>query len=264
MTAVQLGNGKEIERSRKQTDPGGAADGRQQEKVGSDAGMQEKIEKTQQERSAKHELSARWIGESGNELGVEHTIEECRDSEKEAYERARSADIEQRPMGADRRADEDEGTESANQRGEGNKKWIAGTNVMIAAGEEMAEFMRKKNAQQGKGERQAGDERCGMFVKEGEGAEQFVEGDGLIVSVGDRELRAGYQAGAESKKEQDAGNEERFRRRPAGNGRVLPLAERSGAPIHVERNGGRRIFWEWSGHEIFARKRKCAVLSRVS
>jgi len=32
---------------------------------------------------------------------------------------------------------------------------------------------------------------------------------------------------------------------------VSKLLRRDGAPVEVEWNGGRRIFWEWSGHEMF-------------
>jgi len=36
-----------------------------------------------------------------------------------------------------------------------------------------------------------------------------------------------------------------------GNVGVLEFAGRDDAPGEVERNGGRRVFWEWSGHEMF-------------
>jgi hypothetical protein len=32
---------------------------------------------------------------------------------------------------------------------------------------------------------------------------------------------------------------------------VLELLRRDGAPIEVEWDRGGRIFWEWSGHEMF-------------
>ena len=39
-----------------------------------------------------------------------------------------------------------------------------------------------------------------MTIEEREGANEFVEGDGLVVSVGNRELRAGDEAGAKREK----------------------------------------------------------------
>jgi len=36
-----------------------------------------------------------------------------------------------------------------------------------------------------------------------------------------------------------------------GNVGVLEFAGRNDTPSEVERNGGRRVFWEWSGHEMF-------------
>ena len=67
---------------------------------------------------------------------------------------------------------------------------------MMAAGEEMAELVSEENGEQGEGEREAGGEGGGMFVKKSEGVEEFVEGDGLVVGVGDGELRAGDETGA--------------------------------------------------------------------
>jgi hypothetical protein len=32
---------------------------------------------------------------------------------------------------------------------------------------------------------------------------------------------------------------------------ILELLRRDSAPVEVERDGGRRIFWERSGHEMF-------------
>ena len=68
---------------------------------------------------------------------------------------------------------------------------------MVAAGEEMAEFVGQKNGEQGEGEGEASGEARGMLVEEFEGADKFVEGDGFILRVGDGELSAGNEAGAE-------------------------------------------------------------------
>jgi hypothetical protein len=46
-----------------------------------------------------------------------------------------------------------------------------------------------------------------VFVKQGEGFEKLVEGNGLILRIGDGKLGAGDQAGAKREKKQDAGDE---------------------------------------------------------
>jgi hypothetical protein len=67
---------------------------------------------------------------------------------------------------------------------------------MVAAGEEVAEFVGEKNGQQSGGEGQADKESGGVFVEQSEGAEEFVERGGLIVRIGDGELSTCGQAGA--------------------------------------------------------------------
>lgn len=114
---------------------------------------------------------------------------------------------------------------------------------MMATGEKVSQFMGEKNGEQREGKGDASGEACGMFVEKREGVDEIVIGSSLIIRVGDRELRAGYKAGAKSKQEQDTGEGERFRGRPAWNGNVLPFTGRSGAPIDVDWDGGRKVFW---------------------
>jgi len=90
-----------------------------------------------------------------------------------------------------------------------------------------------------------------MLVEEFEGAHKFVEGDGFVLRVGDGELRAGDKAGAKREEKENACEEQGFWGGARRDVCVLEFAGRDDAPIEVERNGGRRIFWEWSGHEIF-------------
>ncbi len=104
-------------------------------------------------------------------------------------------------------------------------------NVMVAAGEEMAEFVGEKNGQQSDGKGKAGQESDRIFVKESEGAEEFVERGGLIVGVSDGELRARGEAGAEREKKEDDGEDKRFEGRTRENRNVKLGARGDVAPI---------------------------------
>ena len=95
MTAIELGNGHEIERGDKQTDPGGAADRRQKKSAGRNARMKECVEETQEKRGAVDDFGVGRVGEAGNELGMQDAIDEGGNGEKETDERAGSADIEE-------------------------------------------------------------------------------------------------------------------------------------------------------------------------
>ena len=90
-----------------------------------------------------------------------------------------------------------------------------------------------------------------MFVEEGEGVEKLVERNGLILHISDGKLSAGNQAGAKSKKKQNACDEEHLERRAWWNGYISRLAEGHGAPIDLDRDGWRWVFWKRCGHEMF-------------
>jgi hypothetical protein len=103
--------------------------------------------------------------------------------------------------------------------------------VMVAAGEEVAQFVGEKNGQQSGGEGQADKESGGVFVEESEGAEEFVERGGLMVGIGDGELGAGGQTSTESEEEQRYGEDKGFEGR-AGKHRHVKLCGRGKrAPI---------------------------------
>ena len=70
-----------------------------------------------------------------------------------------------------------------------------------------------------------------MLVEKSEGAEKLINGSSLIVSVGDGELRARGQAGAERDEKQGHGQDERFDGRAWENGNVKLCARVQGAPI---------------------------------
>jgi hypothetical protein len=123
--------------------------------------------------------------------------------------------------------------------------------MMIAAGKEMSELVGEENREKGEGKGEAGSEAKRVFVKEGERAEKFVEGERLILRIGSGELRAGYEAGAKREKEEDAREEQHFSGRAVGDGGVADAAGRGGAPIDMGRDGWRRVFWERWGHGMF-------------
>lgn len=153
-------------------------------------------EKTQQERSAEDNLGMRGIDDAGNDFGVKKAEEERGNGKDETDKRAGGADVEESASGANRGTDHDESAEGANERREGNEEGIARVDVMVPTSEEVAEFVGEENSQEGSRERHASEKACGIFVKESESGEKIVERNGLIVSVGDGELRAGDETGA--------------------------------------------------------------------
>jgi len=48
VASIELGSGQEVERGSKETDPGGAPNGRKQKKVGIHAGMKQRVEEAKQ------------------------------------------------------------------------------------------------------------------------------------------------------------------------------------------------------------------------
>jgi len=82
--------------------------------------------------------------------------------------------------------------------------------VMMAARKEMAKLMREQDGEQRKGEGQAGGKSCGVFVKEGEGVDKFVERNGLILRVGDGELGTGDEASAKREEKKNTGKIKRL------------------------------------------------------
>lgn len=213
VTAVELSGGEEIEGSSEKTDPCGAADRVKQERARSLAGTKESREEMEQQGSAKNDFGVGWICDAGYDLGVEETKDERGNGKDKTDQRAGGADVEESASGANGRTHEDEGAKSTDERREGNEERIAGVDAMMAAGEKMAELMGQENGQESGREGKAGKKGYGIFVEQRESAEEFVERDGLIVSIGGGELRAGGEAGAQCKEKKRYGQEEGFERR---------------------------------------------------
>ena len=145
VAAIELARGQEIQRSGEEPDPGGAAYGMEKEIDGVYAGMKDGRKEMQEQWNAEDDVGMGGVRESGNNLGVENSVNQCGNGENEADQRARRADIEQGASGTDRRANKDKRAKGADESGSGNKEGVAGADMVMAAGEEMAKFMRQEN-----------------------------------------------------------------------------------------------------------------------
>ena len=122
-------------------------------------------------------------------------------------------------------------------------------NVVMTAGEEVAEFVGEEDGQECGGEGEACEQGRGIFVEEGEGAEEFIEGGGLVVGIGDGELSAGGEAGAEGEQKESYCKDEGFEGRARKNRDVVLGGRGQSGPVAgglYGVYGG--ILW-WCGHE---------------
>ena len=129
-------------------------------------GIEERCESVEDERRAEDGADVIWIGESGDDFGVKDAEDERGHGDDEADERAGGADVKECPARADRRANHDEGAERADERWERDEERIGGMNVVVAAGEVVAELVDEQDGKQRQREGQAADQRERMFVEE--------------------------------------------------------------------------------------------------
>jgi len=178
MATVQLTDGEQVQGSNEQTNPRGAADGRKEKRAGVDAGVQQGVKKSQQQRHAEGDIGLVEVREARHEFRMNDSVEKSRNGKDEAHKRARSANIKEGAVGANGGADQNESAERADE----GRKWkevrIAGANVMMAAREEVAEFMGKKNGEQREGERESGKEPGRILVKKFVRVDELVERGG--------------------------------------------------------------------------------------
>lgn len=193
VAAIELTHGKQIERGGEQADPGGAADGMKKQVGGMRVGLENGGDELEDQRHAKGDVGVGIEIQRGNNPGVEYTVSKRRQSKNETDERTRGADIEQRTGGANGRANHDESAEGADQRRGRNEKRIAGVDAVMAAGEVMPKFMSEENDKKRDRKGQPIEEKRGMKVGEAKGLEKSIEGRGLIVGIGGREMRAGNE-----------------------------------------------------------------------
>ena len=249
VAAIQLTRRKEIQRSGEKSDPGGAANGMKEKIADGNAWMKYRCEETEDQWNSEDDVGAGGIRESGDKLGVEDSIDERGNGEKKAYERARRADVEQGTGGADGRADQDECTESANERGSGDEERVARANVMMAAGKKMAEFVRQKNEEESEREGEAAQEGGRMAIEERQGANKFIDRDGLVLVIGNGKLSAGGETGTEGKQKEHNGEKESLQGWTPANESGIGFRRRERRPV---KSRGRCIFWGRVGHEKFS------------
>lgn len=158
VAAIELAHGKQIQCGGEKADPRGATDGMEHEVGGVGIGLKNSGHEFQDERHTEDYVGIGIEIQSGDDASMEYSVSQCGQSEEKAHQRTRGAHIEERATGTNGRADQNEGAESSDQGRSRNEKRIGGINVMMAAGEIMSEFMREKNGQKGKCERQPGQE----------------------------------------------------------------------------------------------------------
>ena len=93
VAAVELRGGKKIERSGEEANPGGAADRMQKEVCRAGAMMKNRRQKTQDERGAENDFVFGGYGEARDKLCVHDTVDQRRNGDQEADERAGCADV---------------------------------------------------------------------------------------------------------------------------------------------------------------------------
>jgi len=94
-------------------------------------------------------------------------------------------------------------------------------NVVVATREIVTELMREQYCEQGKGERQATNQRDRLAIEQCKRADEFVPGDGLILCVGRGEVRARDETGTEREEKQRARHNERFHGRVSRYERII-------------------------------------------
>src|ERR1700730_14480263 len=145
MSAVELSHGKQIQGRREQTKPRRESDRVQVDRVavGHVAPEEPRHELEEQRFSEFEPAEAGWYA---GDVRHRHADYERRHSDGEAGNRTRNTDIEQHAFGPNRFADADERTERARERrGHGQEERQRRVDVIIAAGEIVAQLMTAEN-----------------------------------------------------------------------------------------------------------------------
>ena len=111
-------------------------------------GIEDRRERAKNQRRAEDGADTRRVGKFGYEFCMQDAEDKRGYGDDEPDERARRADVEQRALRSNRRANQDESAKRADQRWKWNEVRIAGMNVMMAAGEIVTEFVREQNRKQ--------------------------------------------------------------------------------------------------------------------
>src|ERR1700726_4877243 len=105
--------------------------------------MKERVEEAEKQWGPEDDRVLVGIGVSNGrgDARMKDAVKERGSGEDETDKRAGGANIEEGTSGADGGTHENECAEGADERGEWDEEGITGVNVMVAAGEEMAEFV---------------------------------------------------------------------------------------------------------------------------
>ena len=87
VTAIQLTRRKKIERSREKSDPGGAAHGMEEKLARGDARMKNGGEEAEDQWNSEDDVGVSGIRESGDDLGMEDSIDERGNGKNKAHKR---------------------------------------------------------------------------------------------------------------------------------------------------------------------------------
>lgn len=233
VAAIKLARRQKIQSRSKESNPGGATHGMEEQTGCFHSRMKNAGEEMQNERDAKDDVGFAGIGDGGNNLGIKNSIEQRGYREDEANKRAGSADVKERAGGPNGGTKQNEGAEGADQCRCGNEERVARADVMMAASKKVPQLMREKNEEQSERKRKTGDKGSGMTVKEREAVPELIERHGLILRVSRGELGAGGKTSAESEKKQNERKEQSFQRRVRVD--VHVIGGRSREPLQIKR-----------------------------
>src|ERR1700687_1283598 len=94
VATVELSDGEEMEGGGEDPDPGGAADGVEEQVGGLSVRLKDSGRKFQDDRHTEDEVGIRVTADGGNDFGMNHSVSQCRQRHQESHERPGSADVE--------------------------------------------------------------------------------------------------------------------------------------------------------------------------
>ena len=151
--AIELSDGKEVERRGEHADGGRAAYRMEVNIAGACPGKDASFEQPLKQRDT--EMNITLMADAGNYLRKRQTDRERWQQKDKASERARYPDVEQGPLGVNGRPDTNKSAKRADQSRRRQKIRQAGVHAVICRCEIMSRFVREQNRDQSQRERQA-------------------------------------------------------------------------------------------------------------
>lgn len=173
VAAVELTNGKEIERGGEQADPGGAGYRMEIDVRGGDAGENGLDGEPEERRVAECEVAL--VGDTRDDLAESEADTEGGQQKDESGEGAGDADIKKIAAGENGCADADEGAEGSDEGGGGEEVGQGGIDAVVEAGEVMAELVGEEDGEEGEGEGETRGEEEGLLPEGEEEVKILVE-----------------------------------------------------------------------------------------